>query len=354
MNRFLLVTSACVASQMFAGSAFAQNEIYLSRDTVIPIVFNDRLSVRDNHSGDPFSVTIAEEDHDFPQGTRIGGHVADIHGPRGNHPPYMDLRFDEVLYPDGSHRRIDAVPIPLNSKAVHRDRDGRYHADEKKIDNAKYVFGGLIGGLILGDIFGKPFEGAFAGTLAGVLVAASADSDPDNRSDVVARPGDHSGALLKDIYKISDGSNVPAIDPVMGPRHHHRTWDTKPDARPTRTPAAQKSTDEVKYDEKVLIFPDDAQPYWSGDTLLVPLDFLADKMDLHVSRTDNGLIFVENDDNMLRLEQDSTAYRLNGKHGDLPVKVEVKDGKIFIPIDILATIAARDVYVNGTKLDKTL
>ena len=142
------------------------------KNDVIPVRFDSQLSTADSRAGDAFTATV-EHDDIFPRGTAFDGHVVRVQHKTGRHAASMDLAFDDVRLPDGTHRDIAGVPIPLTSKYVDRDRDGHYVAKQGiRKDTAVGV--GALAGLLVGALLHKPFEGAFVGTLAGILVADTA------------------------------------------------------------------------------------------------------------------------------------------------------------------------------------
>jgi hypothetical protein len=295
--------------------------------TVLPATFNDALSIRDNEEGDRFSVTVKDDNGAFPKATKIEGHVVRIRWGNRFRPPAMDLQFDDVLYPDGHTLPIDAVPIPLDSRGIRHGRDGRlYMSPTDRANPGAYWAAGTIGGLIVGGIFNRPFLGGFIGSIVGAIAGHAAVQNPDNYR--VARKGDKIGVLFRSDVT-ADGHSAPAP---------HQTWGP-----------ARRS--DVRLGDQPVSFPDQ-QPFWQGETLMVPLPAMADAMDLTVDQREDGPIYIENEDNMLHLEQGSDSYRLNGTRGTLPTPVINRDGTTFAPIDIFAAISARTVYVNGTKLQK--
>lgn len=370
-----LYLSCVLALPLLSAAARAQGpDGMIRRDTVIPATFDEHLSIVRNHIGDPFTVTVSDNFQPLPRGAKIEGHVADIHQPYENHPGWMDMHFDALVMPDGSRAPIDAVPVALNSHAIRRDRYGRLVADEKKVRSENIVIGGAIGGLLVGALIGKPFEGTFVGAIAGILGAEANRNDTTNNSDVIARPGSKVGVLLQSDLQSPYGVNYQPQDtrgrdwrdgnnPPPPPQQGYNG-----DADFYRRPYYQgpgdnhsyrgdnrrydlNARDEVSYDGRSINFPVEQQPYMKGDVLMVPLQYMATVMGLTMDTRPDGRIYVENDDNILRLEQDSKAYRLNGKRGELPAIVENHSGIIYVPVDILAAISARPVYVNGTKLE---
>ncbi|HZH99208.1 MAG TPA: hypothetical protein VEX38_09575, partial [Fimbriimonadaceae bacterium] len=97
MNRFSRGLALALAANMLAGSALASS-VYVRRNTVVPVVSEGDLSIKNNRRGDRFFVRI-EEDRDLPRGARIEGRVLDVQPKRNDRPAYMDLEFTTLHLP---------------------------------------------------------------------------------------------------------------------------------------------------------------------------------------------------------------------------------------------------------------
>lgn len=359
------IAGLLLTSQLLTASAFANDGGYtITRDTVIPVSFNDQLRISRNRAGDRFSANVIDS-RDFPRGTRLDGHVQNIIAKRDNRPAYMDLMFDAVVYPDGTRQNIAAVPVSLDSKGVYRDRDGRLRADTSKIRSENYVLGGFIGGLVVGSLIKKPFEGAFIGAIAGILAGEALK----NQSDIVADRGTKVGALIQRDFTTRygdqryDGRRDPYDYDNYGRQGASREGDApwrggrnNGDVRYDRygNPIGEEGRwqrDVISYEGRDLQFDREQPAYRVDDVLMVPVESAARQLGLTVERPESSnMIFVQDDTNFLKLEQDSTAYRLNGKRGTLRHNVENKKGVLYVPIEVLAAMKERPVYVNGAKV----
>jgi hypothetical protein len=325
---------------LLAGSALAQGKpgVIVEHDTVLQGTFTGPLSVRDNEPGDHFSIALSDENGIFPKHSRVDGRILRIRWATRFHPASMDLKLDDVMYPNGRIVQIDAVPVPLDSKNVHRGPDGRMYMNMNAVNPGAYWAAGTVGGLVVGGIFHRPFLGGFIGGFIGAIAGAAERDNPDNYR--VARKGDKIGVLFRtDVF--ADGTSGVLVPPPGTPIP----------PPPTTAPAHREGA-EVRFDDHVVNFPEGQKPYWNNDVLMVPLPVMADELDLTVDQRAEGPIYIENEDNMLHLEQGSAEYRLNGAHGTLPAVVENKGDVTYVPIDVIADISARSVYVDGTKLSK--
>ena len=326
MNGLVKGSALFLGISCLATASFSQDQTapLVTRDTVVPAVFNDALSMRDNQVGDGFSVSVTDDNGIFPKHSKIEGHVVRMRWATRFRPASMDLKFDDVLYPDGHVREIDAVPVPLDSHGIHRGKDGRMYMNMDQVNPGAYWAAGTVGGLIVGGIFHRPLLGGFLGGFIGAIAAAGARQNPDNYR--VARKGDKIGVFFHADVPVSVAT-VP-------------------------NPATAHQDGEVRLGDHVVEFPTDQHAFWNGDSLMVPLPVMADQMDLTVDQREDGPIYIENEENMLHLEQGSDQYRLNGARGTLHAAVENRDGVTYVPVEILAAISTRNVYVNGTKLQK--
>ncbi len=316
-------------------------------NTVVPVVFQENLSFKDNRVGDHFTTTV-RNDRDFPKGTRIEGRIRDIKAKNDEHPAYMDLEFTLVIMPDGSKAPIDAVPIKMDLKGISKDRDGRYSATKKGVGDDRAVVGGALGGLVLGSLINKPFEGAFLGSIIGIIAS---ESHKNQDSDIVLKRGDVMGALIeRDFRADSQGGNGQYDD--RGPQDGRDDRRDRADGHRPAPVATDPSVLRISFKDSDLKFNDDAKPYRLDDTVMVPLEKTADQMNLTIERLSNGVVLVEADDSMLKLELDSKNYRLNGKRGTLSKEAVNKDGVIYVPLEALSRMDLGRVAVNGTIVDK--
>jgi len=83
---------------------------------------------------------------------------------------------------------------------------------------------------------------------------------------------------------------------------------------------------------------------------MVPLAEMADQLGLEVSRTADHVFFLEDEENTLKLEQNKTDIRLNGKRISLPRAVVEREGITYVPIEAFAAIKRDLLYVNGTRV----
>jgi hypothetical protein len=364
---------ALAGTILLALPAFADAaRVTIRRNTVVPVVFQDTLSMKDNRRGDTFTATV-DGDRDLPHGTRILGRVANIREKRGNDPAYMDLEFHTILLPDGSRTRIQAVPISLDQRYVTRDREGRFQAKPEVIRRDTAVIGSTIGGLLIGSLMKKPFEGAFVGALAGIVLAETQNAG--RNGDVTVRRGAKLGAMFERDVTLNiddrlfdrryDNRNDDRWDDRFDNRRDDRfddrrddrwddrydnrrddRWDDRWDDRGAFDPRLN-----VAYRGRELRFGRDEEPYRIGNTLMVPLEATARQMNLRVSTQRNSRV-IELDDRgvQARLEQGSRNYSLNGRRETLPQALVDRRGVIYAPIELFARIRTNEVTVNGTRV----
>jgi hypothetical protein len=339
--------------------------ITLRRDTVLPVVFNERLTIKENRSGDRFSARL-DDNRDFPRGTTLNGRVVSVRQAREGQPAYMDLEFTEMLLPNGNRVRLRAVPIPLNDKYVERDRDGRIRARKNVVRQEQAVIGGALGGLVIGSLIKKPVEGALLGTLAGVILAQTGATTDNN---TVVSKDQKMGALIERDVTIDtygdDRYGRDDRDDRYGRRDDRYDRDDRygrndrndRNDRPRSEDGQWERDDRYRDDiairtgSRELRFSQRERPYRLGDTVMVPIQRTADQLGLNVERVRNsGVIYIDGDDFAVKLAQDSREYRVNGRRATLDRAVVERDGVLYAPIEVFAEIKRESLYVNGNKI----
>ena len=338
---------------VIGGSAFGQSydQIVIRDNEVVEVKFDKSINAKTTRRGDRFSATVSN-DRILPDGTKLIGRVADIQRKDRNRKAFADLEFTDIELPNGKRVAADAYPVALNNRNVSRTRDGRMEA-KKETRRDHVVIGSTVGGLVLGSLIKKPFEGAIVGMLGGILVA---ETDALNTSgELIVEKGQKMGAAFEREVVIDwrDGDRYDRRDDGYGDGDI-RDRDTRTDRtdRTDRTEGGVIGRDDIQieYDSQTLRFGPDRTPYRSGSTIMVPLAETAAQLDIDVSRTSERAFYLEDQDNTLKLEQNTVDARLNGKRISLPRAIEERDGITFVPIEAFATVKRDSLYVNGTRV----
>jgi hypothetical protein len=336
-------------------SAFAES-ITIRSNTIVPVVMEDELSFKDSREGDRFFARV-DDDRDLPYRTRLEGRIINIERQRDDRPAYMDVEFNTILLPDGTSQRITAVPISLDSKYVSRSRDGRLTAKKGALKKDHYVLGGVVGGFILGSILGrKQFEGAFVGAIAGIIMAET----QGKQEEVALKRNTRVGALFEKDVRIEfngewrrDGRIDDRDNGRYDDRNDRRNDGYGSDSYNGRRDDRYGNHDEnlirIEFDGRELRFGSADRPYRNGDAVMVPLDRTASQMGIDIESTDRTIL-LEDEDSILKLEQDSSDYRLNGKRGSLSRAVVKRGSTVYVPLEVLAKMKREAITVNGEKL----
>lgn len=341
-------------------SVVQANVIEVRRNTVVEAVADQTWSLKDNRRGDNVSVTV-NDGLDLPKGTRIYGEIENIEPKYKDRPGSMVIRFDRLELPNRETVRINAVPVALNAKGISRDRDGRLVSDPKKVKSESYVVGGLVGGLLLGSLLKKPFEGAFVGTLAGIVLSESERAN--NNPDLVAKKGTKLGALFQDDvrYEVRNGSwgnGNGRWDDRDRDRDRDRgdfgngngRWDDDRDRDRDRDRNWDNDT-EIRFDNRVLSFGRNEQPYRQGSTLMVPVAPMGRHLGLD-TEIRNDRVYIENRESSLRLFVDDKNFRFDGRSGQLNVAPTKKGNVVFVPLEVFATFSDKPITYNGRRVSK--
>ncbi|HRK20441.1 MAG TPA: copper amine oxidase N-terminal domain-containing protein [Fimbriimonadaceae bacterium] len=361
MNAKYSIPMVSVSLAILAGAlpAFAEDSIRLRRGLVVPVRFENELSIERNRPGDRFSAEV-ENPRDVPLGSKFVGRVIAVEPERDGKAAHMDLEFDEIVLPDGSRQRIQAVPIRMDDKSIRKGGDGRFTAKKKLEDTGKHVLGGMVGGYLIGRILGdKHGEGIILGALAGILVAEGERNT--SKDGIVIRRGASMGALFERDAAFTWEDRRDYLDrfrteprPNAANRPDEDLYDRLREGtyRPgERRDAELRNGLVLAYEGKELTFNDEAAPYRDGEVWMVPLERTATQIGLKVDGdAQSRRIYVEDDDTVVVFEQGSSEYRLNGKKAKLPKSVTIKGEMIYVPIDALTTARKGRMTVNGTKV----
>jgi hypothetical protein len=147
-----------------------------SRDTVIPLRLDEKLTSNESRPGDRFSATVTGGNGrymDFPEGTRVEGVVREARPASGSHGGTLDLRFNRLVFPSGDAIPVAGVVRMLDDENIVRTDNGRFVARNNRDNNiARDAEIGAGAGLLIGSIQGKAVGGAVLGGALGALVGA--------------------------------------------------------------------------------------------------------------------------------------------------------------------------------------
>lgn len=360
-NSLVVWSLLCAAVSPIAASA---DTVVLARDSVVPVIFDSSLTLSDSRVGDHFTCHV-DADRDLPTGTRFEGEIVAIRYPRPYRPASMDLQFTAIDLPNGGSVRINAVPIPLNKDLVRTDADGRLYVKNDVRKQGEYVLGGALGGYLLGSVFHRRITGLLLGTIVGVAAAGADRAHSEN--DVVEK-GAKLGALFNREVTVDLSATGESERPATGRSgwdgYTHSGGAAAPVAAPPAPqpaapapaapakPAGPPADIAIRFGDKTLSFDDAVAPYYQGETVMVPLKQMADALGLSYEKGDKDSVYIENDNDSLKLDKDSVNYRFNGNHGTLSHPVAQKGDVLYAPVDVFAQLVSKDLIVNGRKLQK--
>ncbi len=348
----------------------AANPISLRRDSVVPVIFEDGLTMRNTRQGDRFFARVDDTRY-LPTGTRMEGRVVAIRQGRDREQGAMDLEFTELIMPDGHRQRINALPVPLTDRYVSRDREGRFTVKNDVKRKEGTVLGGMIGGFILGSIFHKQLEGTALGALAGVLIATN---DRGNDGNTVISKNQRMGALINRDIKFDWRSNGRRDDD-WGYRNDNDRRDDRWDNRDDRRQDDRRREDrwdqggrddrrddrwndrevQITYGVRSVTFTGREKPFRENGALMVPLESASRQMNMRVSRDDtrtDRTVFIDGSEGYLQVELGSREARLNGRRITMPQAAVERDRTLYVPLEMLAQISRETVFLNGTRVTR--
>ena len=335
-----LKTLAPLALLLFSvGSAVAQSQdrLLIRDNEVVEIKFESAVSAKSNHRGDRIVATV-DNDRLLPSGTRLIGEILEIRSKDGDRKAFADMEFTTLELPDGKRVSIEAYPLPLGDRYVRRGRDGRLEA-KKATRRDNVVLGSGIGGLLLGTIFRKPFEGAVIGVLAGIVIS---ETDALNTSgEQIVQKGQKMGAAF-----------TREVDIDLDYRYGRDDRDRdNPDRSRDRDDRYEDRDIRIEFRDRILDFRSGQTPFSQNGIVMVPLEAVAEQLGLDVSRTNSNAWYLEDQENTLKLEQNSSDARLNGKRMSLPRATVERNGLLFVPIQTFAAIKRDPIFVNGSRVE---
>lgn len=377
---FRFVSLGAFALLSAAALADAPRNYYLPRDTVVPVQMENEITLRRAHIGDRFTAHV-ESDCDLPRNTRLIGRIDRIRRDSGDK-TIVDLSFTDVILPDGSRHYIYAVPIPMNDKYTRREADGRIVLRPQDPNrDAGYVLGGALGGFVVGSIIHRQGESTIIGAFLGAIASKV---DKHNDGNTIVQKGQHLGMLVErdthidayagrpyndrddrynDRYNDRDsrsnnpiygrpdsGRPLPPIDDRRNDddrRGDRRNDDRGDDRRDDRSYDNRQPV--IRYEDREIHFSDNL-PYREGDALMVPLEQIVKELGLTMEKGRSNAIYIEGENDSLRLEQGSSEGRLNGRTVELKSAVVEKNGVLYMPIDILASMKKGNLNVDGTRI----
>lgn len=139
----------------------------------IRVRMDDTISSKTAKVGDRFSVIVREPVYAntgaivIPEGSEIIGRVdAVVAARKGGKPGTLDMRFVQVVLPNGSKRAINGSLTELVSDDAKSDNEGTASGDKMKHRKVIFIGGGGAGGAVLGGAIGGA-KGALIGGLLG-------------------------------------------------------------------------------------------------------------------------------------------------------------------------------------------
>ena len=339
-----------LVSSIATGQSY--DRITIRDNEVVPVKFQNAINAKTNRRGDRFT-TIVENGQVLPSGTKLMGQIAEIRRKDGSRKAYAELEFTEIELPDGHRVSIDAYPVPLGDRYVSRNRNGRMEA-KKETRRDHVVIGSTVGGLILGSLIKKPFEGAVIGALGGILIA---ETDALNTSgELIVDKNQKMGVAFdrevvidwrdRDRYRDDDRYRN---DDRYRDDERYRNEDRDSDIDRDRY---GNGDIRIEFANRDLRFRNGRTPFRSGDTVMVPLLETADQLGFEVDRASNGVFYLEDEENTLKLEQNRSEMRLNGKRISLPRALVDRDGVTYAPIEAFAAVTRDALYVNGRRVGR--
>lgn len=328
-----------VLAPLLLCSLVASAETYsLSKNDVIPVTFDHDYTSAKARVGDTVTVTV-ESNPELPNGTQFLGHINQASSADAQNNGSLEITFDAVKFPNGTEVPVSAVPIPLDKKYTSKEKDGRY-VGKATISKGSAVGAGALGGLLIGSLLHKPFEGTFLGTLIGIVVGET-NSGPQQ---AVLKQGQEAGAYILQTVALSDDPHQAVIGagqvPISGDQPTVPAVSNDPNNDAPMNPVDGTGTvqpSQLIVNGTQLSFSSENPAFLIGDTVMVPL--AESVKQLNLQETDGAdYVYIDSGRHTLRLDKGTNTYRLDGKSGTLKATPTIKDGKVYVPIDVFIMV----------------
>lgn len=170
----------------------------LPAGTVVAVTLDDQLSSDQNRRGDGFTTTVDNHSDGLPSGTQIHGYIAGLRPANGERPGMLELRFDNIMMPDGTRYGISGTLIGLDDRYITHHGD-RIMARDTAPNRAAFTGYGAGAGLVIGIAGHRPIEDTAIGALLGNAIGAMQQRQAHN---VHLAPGMTFGVRLQSEVRI--------------------------------------------------------------------------------------------------------------------------------------------------------
>ena len=304
----------------------------LHKNDVIPIKFETKVSTANAKVGDKIKAVV-ESDSELPKGTLFLGHVDKAKSATKDHNGVLDLSFDQIKFKNGTIVPIQAVPIPLDKKYVDKLKNGQY-VGKPVITKGTALGAGALAGFLLGSLINKPFEGTFLGSLIGVVVGET-NGGPQQAT---INKGKELGAFVQQDITLDDTpTNSNAA--LAGPSASQKGDSNNNQGQYPIDPTGPVNPQSVVINGIQLHFAAGSQPFKVGNSVMVPLRSASDQLGLHIT-DGTEYIYVDSQSHSMRIAKGTAQYRLDGNAKTASTSPIIKDGAMYVPVDMLNAVVA--------------
>jgi len=155
----------------------AAEKMVIPEGTVVKVILDTPLSTKDNKSGDPFTLHLADDEKTggFPTGTKFHGKLVAVRPKTEKKAGSADVSITRAELPGG--HMIEIVALPSNEDGKTKETVTGTSIKEKRKKKGSVIGG--AGGLLLGPI----------GSIGGLVARKTLPEKPDDISAKVGRKG---------------------------------------------------------------------------------------------------------------------------------------------------------------------
>ena len=207
-TRFL-IAALLLALAVTASAA----QIFIPRDTVIPVTLDRAISSATSRAGNAFYVhQVDNNGAGFPDNTKFTGNIDSVTRASGNTAGQIGVSFVSAKLPDGTRVPIVGQLTSLDDSNVNTNSStgNVVNSTNTRKANLKFAAIGAGAGLVLGEVIGKkPLIGTILGGAAGYLYGRKLVK-PSLGKDVNIAAGTRFGILLTEDVSMSQSQYHPS------------------------------------------------------------------------------------------------------------------------------------------------
>lgn len=337
-TRFLIVAMLLALTVSVSAA-----QVFIPRDTVIPVTLDSSLSSATSRIGNAFYVhQDGSNGQAFPDNTKFTGSIDSVTRASGNRAGQIGVSFVSAKMPDGTRVPIVGRLTALDGNNLTTDSSTgslRTSANASKA-NLKFAAIGAGAGLVLGEVIGKkPLIGTLLGGAAGYLYGAKM-AKPAVGRDVLVPAGTQFGILLTEDVSMSQSQYQYTPSNVAN-------WRTVSNTSQSRYSRLNTSTGAGAQGRGWRVTFSNLQPVMSGNNLMLPFRSVMDSVNMPFDYDSSSRQISVSDYETQSLHTVGTRIiNVNGRNTTMSASSRIINGAIYVPASYIEMLTNRTAYWN--------